>query len=113
MKQSNNKQKVELSQIDFSNLSLMELLRFGSGALLKEAIAAEITEYLGRGFYQHTSGDEKNGGERNEYQKTTIDTPIGQIVYDRPKVAYADGLNIMCLICEDPMSLQQALQTCT
>ena len=89
MKRSKDKQKSELSQIDFSNLSLMELLRHRSSALLKEAIAAEITEHLGRGFYQHLSVEQKNGGERNGYQKTTLDTPLGQIVYDRPKVAYA------------------------
>lgn len=80
--------KVELSQIDFSNLSIMELLRFGSGALLKEAIASEITEYLGRGYYEHLDGKEFKG-ERNGYQSTTLDTSMGQIIYDRPKVAYA------------------------
>lgn len=64
MKRSKDKQKSELSQIDFSNLSLMELLRHGSGALLKEAIVAEITEHLGRDFYQHLSDEQKFKGDR-------------------------------------------------
>lgn len=34
-------------------LSLMGLVQFGSALLLKEAVAAEITTYLGRGFYKH------------------------------------------------------------
>ena len=91
MKQSKDKQKSEPRQIDFSNLSLMELLRFGSGALLKEAIASEITDHLGRSFYEHISGEPKNNGQRNGYQETTLDTPLGQIIYNRPKVAYAPG----------------------
>lgn len=89
MKQSNNNKSKEPSQIDFAQMSLMDILRFGSGALLKEAIAHEITEYLGRGFYQHIEEGQEFKGDRNGYQQTTLDTPLGQIIYDRPKVAYA------------------------
>jgi hypothetical protein len=34
-------------------MSLLAILRQGSGMLLKEAIEAEITEHLGRLRYQH------------------------------------------------------------
>jgi hypothetical protein len=37
-----------LSQIDLGSMSLMSLLQLGGGLVLKHAIAAEITEYLGR-----------------------------------------------------------------
>ena len=69
-------------------MSLLAILRQGSGLLLKEAIEAEITEHLGRLRYQH--GTEFRG-HRNGYQKTSMDTPVGPIEYDRPKVAYAEG----------------------
>lgn len=76
----------ELSQIDLPGMSLMSLLQFGSGLLLKHAIAGEITEHLGRTHYQH--GIEFKG-HRNGYQRTTLDTPSGVIAYDRPKVTGA------------------------
>lgn len=76
----------ELSQFDLPSMSLMSLLQFGSARLLKEAIANEITDYLGRSHYQHGSVFK---GHRNGSQKTQLDTPMGAIEYDRPKVAYA------------------------
>ena len=76
----------ELSQLDLPGMSLMSLLQFGSGALLKHAIAAEIEAHLGRGHYEH--GDEFKG-HRNGHQKSRIDTPMGVVEYDRPKLAYA------------------------
>lgn len=75
-----------VSQLDLPGMSLMSLLQFGSGLLLKHAIAGEITEYLGRSHYQH--GPEFKG-YRNGYQKTRIDTPVGVVEYDRPKITGA------------------------
>lgn len=69
-------------------MSLLAILRQGSGMLLKEAIEAEITEHLGRLRYQHSA---EFRGHRNGYQETRMDTPAGSITYDRPKVAHAEG----------------------
>jgi transposase-like protein len=76
----------EVGQMDLPGMSLMSLLQFGSGMLLKHAIAGEITEYLGRSHYQH--GDEFKG-HRNGTQRSRIDTPMGVVEYDRPKLAFA------------------------
>jgi len=76
----------ELSQLDLPAMSLMSLLQFGSGLLLKEAVTQEITSYLGRGHYRH---GEEFKGHRNGCQKTRLDTPMGAVEYDRPKLAYA------------------------
>lgn len=70
-------------------MSLLGLLQFGSAALLKEAVATEISGYLGRDFYKHLKEGQVFKGERNGYRKSTIDTPIGQVKYDRPLVAHA------------------------
>ena len=89
-----NKNKVESkktqvninTELDLPQMSLMGLLQFGSQKLLVEAIKVEISEALGRGFYQHSElkGDTK--GYRHGVRKTTLDTPIGPIIYDRPRV---------------------------
>lgn len=68
-------------------MSLIAILRQGSGMLLKEAIDAEITAHLGRLRYEH---GEVFRGHRNGYQETRIDTPVGPISYERPKVAHAE-----------------------
>jgi putative transposase len=69
--------------------NLMALLRHGAQELLKEAVKAEVTEYLGRTRYQHLQNNGDFKGERNGFRKTTIDTPNGQIVYERQRVARA------------------------
>ena len=76
-------------QADIESMSVMGLLRFGSGALLKHAITNEITEHLGRKRYHRLEENQEFRGYRNGYQKTRVDTPIGQLEYDRPKVAHA------------------------
>lgn len=81
-----NQRVGELSQLDLPSMSLMSLLQFGSATLLKEAIANEITLYLGRSHYQH--GDEFKG-HRNGSQQTRLDTAMGTLEYDRPKIANA------------------------
>lgn len=76
----------ELPGSEFLEMSVLAVLRHGSGLLLKEAIEAEITQHLGRLRYQHS---EEFRGHRNGYQATNLDTPVGPICYDRPKLAYA------------------------
>ncbi len=73
--------------VDISTMSLMSLLQLGGGLLLKHAIAGEISEHLGRSYYQH---GEAFKGYRNGYQETRLDTPNGPIVYDRRKLAIFD-----------------------
>ena len=76
----------ELSQLDLPGMDLMTLLQFGSGLLLKNAIAGEIEEFLGRSRYGR--GEELKG-YRNGSQQSRIDTPMGVVEYNRPKVAGA------------------------
>jgi hypothetical protein len=42
-----------------ADLSVMDLLQFGSSELLKEAIAREITAHLGREHYRHLTPDQE------------------------------------------------------
>src|SRR6218665_4133828 len=89
MKENENSKENASGELpNLLSMSLLAILRQGSGLLLKEAMEAEITEHLGRLRYQH---DEEFRGHRNGHQKTSMDTPVGPIEYDRPKVAYAEG----------------------
>lgn len=72
-------------------LSLIGLVQFGSSLLLKEAVAAEITAYLGCGFCKHLKAGEEFKGHRNGSRETTIDTPISQVVYDCQLLVNAPG----------------------
>jgi transposase-like protein len=77
------------AQFDLPGMSLMSLLQFGSSELIKEAILREIDGYLGRQWYQRPGAGDAFKGYRNGFQATTIDTPVGQVTYDRPKVTGA------------------------
>lgn len=69
---------------ELHELSTLGLLKFGGEILLKKAVEEEITRYLGRGFYEHMKGSDESRGYRNGTRETTIDTPIGQVSYERP-----------------------------
>lgn len=78
------------TQIDLPQMSLMGLLQFVSQTLLVEAIKSEISIALGRNLYQHSESKNTSRGYRHGARKTTLDTPIGPIVYDRPRVTGID-----------------------
>jgi len=85
----NNKKNKNASEesANLLGMSLFAILRQGSGMLLKEAIEAEITSHLGRLRYEH---GEVFKGHRNGYQETNIDTPVGPVGYERPKITGAE-----------------------
>ena len=78
----------DLQEIDVTGMSLLSLIQMGGAMLLKHAIAGEISDHLKRPYYGR---GEKFEGQRNGYQTTTVDTPSGPVVYERPKVANAKG----------------------
>lgn len=81
-----NKQVNINAQIDLPQVSLMGLLQDGSQTLLAEAIKAEISVALGRGYYQHSGSSGAAKGYRHGVRKTTLDTPIGPITYDMSRI---------------------------
>lgn len=70
----------------------MDLVRHGAQTLLKQAVEAEVAEYLGRARYEHGAGvpeADRPAAYRNGTRKTRIDTPSGTLVYDRQRLAGA------------------------
>jgi putative transposase len=72
--------------------SFLELIRRGAQSILQQAIEEEITEYLGRARYQHTSicaQPQHPGAYRNGTRQTRVDTPTGTLTYERPRLSGA------------------------
>ena len=69
-------------------LGTLSLLKFGSETILRAAILEEIRMHLGRDHYEH-SCDKGARGHRNGDRPTTIDTPLGPVTYNRPRLSGA------------------------
>jgi transposase-like protein len=87
MKEDNKNERNARKEMPSMEGGIFAILRQGFAPLIEEVMAAEITRCLGRRYYEH--GDEFRG-YRNGYQETTMDTPIGPLTYNRPKVANAE-----------------------
>ena len=66
---------------------LEEVARLGAQLLMRAALEAEITEFLGRDRYQRAAacGDARTGS-RNGYREVTVKTTAGPVQLSRPKL---------------------------
>lgn len=64
------------------------LLREAMRLIVEETLEAEVSDELGRSYYQHGGGA---GGQRNGYRIGRIDTAEGRIEYAVPQVRGLDG----------------------
>ena len=63
---------------------LEEIIRKGAALVLQEMLEQEVTEFLGRGYYQRGGGIRK--GYRNGYEPYRIKTAEGEITVYKPQV---------------------------
>ena len=69
---------------DYSNQAILEeIIRKGAAVVLQEMLEQEVTEFLGRGYYQR-GGLRK--GYRNGYEPYRIKTAEGEITVYKPQV---------------------------
>jgi transposase-like protein len=80
------KELLEAQGVDAEKMSVLSLVRLGSETLLRAAIIDEISEHLGRGRYERVIDPKVKGAYRNGNRLTTIDTPVGQVQYQRPRL---------------------------
>ena len=73
------------------DLSLLGVMKWGGEAVLKHAVIAEINEFLGTQPYQRLGDGIEGRGERNGFRRAVIDTPVGQVEYDRQRLVNAPG----------------------
>lgn len=74
-----------------NGLSLLGVVQHGASAILKHAVIAEIDAFLGTKPYDRLPEGMAAKGERNGFRETGIDTPIGQVTYDRQRLVNAPG----------------------
>ena len=74
-----------------NGLSFLGVLQWGSQEILKQAVIAEINAHLGTKPYDRLPEDVTPKGERNGFRRTTIDTPVGPVTYDRQRLVNAPG----------------------
>jgi putative transposase len=66
---------------------LEDVARLGAQLLMQAALAAEITEFLGRDRYQRAAAcDDARSGSRNGYREVTVKTTAGPVTLARPKL---------------------------
>jgi putative transposase len=76
-----------------NGLSLLGIVQQGANTILKHAMIAEIDAFLGFKPYERLpEGTAPKGqGERNGFRETVVDTPMGQVTYDRQRLVNAPG----------------------
>jgi transposase-like protein len=74
-----------------NGLSLLGVVQQGASAILKHAVIAEIDAFLGTKRYDRLPEGAAPKGERNGFRETGVDTPIGQVTYDRQRLVNAPG----------------------
>ena len=65
-----------------------ELVRLAARLIVEEALEAEVSDVLGRGYYEQ--GDEPRRGYRNGYRPGRLKTAEGLIEYSAPQVSDRD-----------------------
>lgn len=99
-----------LSREKLLEMSLMDLCRRGGEILLKQAIAAEISCYLGREYYRHSALASKPG-YRNGARRTEVEMGNGVMGYERPLLTGARDFQSKFHVkrCRKPAEFRQAV----
>ena len=63
-----------------------DFIKIGMEKVIQEALEGEVTEFLGRDWYQRKEGDEKFNGYRNGYYDRKIKTTGGTLEVKAPRV---------------------------
>jgi transposase-like protein len=65
---------------------LSELIRRGSERLIQELLEGEVTDHLGREYYERTEDPDDHRGYRNGYRPRRIKTAEGTLEVNKPRV---------------------------
>jgi len=66
--------------------SLKDLLKLATGKILQEALESEVTDYLGRQWYEHSDSENNGSGYRNGYYKRRVRSGEGTFNINVPRI---------------------------
>ncbi|MBD3225690.1 MAG: IS256 family transposase [Caldithrix sp.] len=66
--------------------SLKDLLKLATGKILQEALESEVTDYLGRDWYERNTAREGNNGYRNGYYNRKVRSGEGSFNINVPRL---------------------------
>jgi transposase-like protein len=75
----------------FGEMKLSEIVRSGAQLMLQYALEREVTEALGRSYYENAPERTKEKGRRNGYESRRILTGEGPVRVEVPQVREADA----------------------
>lgn len=70
----------------FGEMTLSEIVRSGAQLMLQYALEREVSEALGRGYYENAPEITKEKGRRNGYEKHRVLTGEGPVTVEVPQV---------------------------
>jgi transposase-like protein len=70
----------------FGEMNLSEIVRSGAQMMLQYALEREVTEALGRGYYENAPATTKEKGRRNGYESHRVLTGEGAVTVQVPQV---------------------------
>ena len=73
-------------QLVFVEMNLSEIVRSGAQMMLQYALEREVTEALGRNYYENAPATTKEKGRRNGYESHRVLTGEGAVTVQVPRV---------------------------
>ena len=73
-------------QLVFGEMNLSEIVRSGAQMMLQYALEREVTEALGRNYYENAPATTKEKGRRNGYESHRVLTGEGAVTVQVPRV---------------------------
>ena len=73
-------------QLVFGEMNLSEIVRSGAQMMLQYALEREVTEALGRNYYENAPATTKEKGRRNGYESHRVLTGEGAVTVQVPQV---------------------------
>ena len=70
----------------FGEMNLSEIVRSGAQMMLQYALEREVTEALGRNYYENAPATTKEKGRRNGYESHRVLTGEGAVTVQVPQV---------------------------
>jgi len=77
-------------RLAFGEMTLSDVTRSGAQLMLQYALEHEVSEFLGRGYYQNEPAKSKDRGRRNGYEERPVLTGEGEVTVQVPQTRDGD-----------------------